>query len=538
MKILTRSFALILLALIVGLLTGCGGSGASTSQVKPKVIINWPSLTRGVNAPPYAGSAFISLTFGSSNSPSRWFVDRPASTGAQTIGYDCPDAGAVGPGLLVITFQTGAGGTGNSVASAAASVKIDESGNLLNSEGGPLGTVTYSSQISGFSVNRNNISVGQSAPLVVSGLAFGSVVALPQDLVTTEIVENPQNATLLDRILTGVIEGTFRVHISFESISDTFGMTVSPVMATVHRANFAANQIAWDPIHRRMWGTFGPNTAYPNSIVDIDPVTGFVGNPIAVGSNPNMIAVSPDGSTAYVGLDGASAVRKVDLNSRIASTATNIVLFGETGRIIGLDVNPGNPNEFAACMQASDSSGYGGPVVFRDGSQVGVEPGLYTAQKVTYASSSSIFGAQPGTIYAIEVALNSVDFLSANGSFFNLQGDAAIAGSKAILPSGTTYDSTSLALLGQLTFSNEEIQVVATDNVNDVAWAITATTNLFEKLPRLRSFELSNYSPTAGVSLPFSLTDEFVVSIKRFGTTGITVLTSKALYVLSSAPGL
>ena len=154
------------------------------------------------------------------------------------------------------------------------------------------------------------------------------------------------------------------------------------------------------------------------------------------------------------------------------------------------------------------------------------------------SSSSSIFGAQPGTIYAIEVALNSVDFLSANGSFFNLQGDAAIAGSKAILPSGTTYDSTSLALLGQLTFSNEEIQVVATDNVNDVAWAITATTNLFEKLPRLRSFELSNYSPTAGVSLPFSLTDEFVVSIKRFGTTGITVLTSKALYVLSSAPGL
>jgi hypothetical protein len=52
---------------------------------------------------------------------------------------------------------------------------------------------------------------------------------------------------------------------------------------------------------------------YGNSIVAVDPLTGALGIPIPVGSEPDKLALTSDGRYLWVALDGASAVRKVDL---------------------------------------------------------------------------------------------------------------------------------------------------------------------------------------------------------------------------------
>ena len=52
---------------------------------------------------------------------------------------------------------------------------------------------------------------------------------------------------------------------------------------------------------------------YGNSIVSVDPVTGTLGIPIPVGSEPNRMGITSDGKYLWVALDGADAVRKVDL---------------------------------------------------------------------------------------------------------------------------------------------------------------------------------------------------------------------------------
>src|SRR6202012_2665835 len=50
-----------------------------------------------------------------------------------------------------------------------------------------------------------------------------------------------------------------------------------------------------------------------NSVAGIDPATGNVMRQIWVGSNPNKLALSTDGTQLFVGLDGAGAVAQVDL---------------------------------------------------------------------------------------------------------------------------------------------------------------------------------------------------------------------------------
>jgi hypothetical protein len=50
-----------------------------------------------------------------------------------------------------------------------------------------------------------------------------------------------------------------------------------------------------------------------NELVVIDPVHGTVTASVVVGSDPDSLALSDDGTTLWVGLHGAAAIRKVDL---------------------------------------------------------------------------------------------------------------------------------------------------------------------------------------------------------------------------------
>ncbi len=532
------------LLLLIGLMAGCGGSGSATSNITPKIKIEWPTITRDVKAPPYAGSAEITLVVGSSRTPSHWFVDRPAGDTGQTIAYPSPDSGKAGPALLQIRFYSKAGAAGTEVATAAVSTKIDIDGNLLNSTGGPLGTITYSSEIVSLLVNRLSIAVDETQPLIVTGIANSAVVAIPQSIVTTSIISNPENASITNGLLTGIKEGSFLAQISVESITIPVAMNVTPKIATFSKVAFPANHIAWDPIHSRFWGTFGFGTPYANSIVDMDPVTGTIGAPISVGSNPNQIAVSSDGSTAYVGLDGGSAVRKVNLISRTSGTLTALLAGSTPVTVTSLDINPGNPNEFAMCIQDVGDSGFGGPLVFRDGFQVGTAFGVYTASKVKYTSASSLFGVQEGissgSIYDIGVTATTVDFLRTLNTNNYISGDCSIAGTSAILGNGLVIDLVGLTVSGSLVQPSTFASAVTTDDSLSLGWIALKDSQVSQTMPivHLRAFDMLNFSQISVVDLPLSVSGEDVVQMRRYGNKNLAVLSNKALYLLPTAPGL
>ncbi|MCA1596917.1 MAG: DUF11 domain-containing protein, partial [Chloroflexi bacterium] len=62
-------------------------------------------------------------------------------------------------------------------------------------------------------------------------------------------------------------------------------------------------------------GTPGSAGLTGNSIIPIDPVSGRVGKPLIVGSEPGQMVVSSDGHYLYVALDGANSIRQVDLRT-------------------------------------------------------------------------------------------------------------------------------------------------------------------------------------------------------------------------------
>lgn len=99
----------------------------------------------------------------------------------------------------------------------------------------------------------------------------------------------------------------------------TGGGTSSPLPFSVY-VPILANNLIYNPSNQLLYASVpsadGPT--YGNSIVSIDPATGALGNPIWVGSEPNHLALSSDGTTLWVGLDGAGAVREVNLVTQTA----------------------------------------------------------------------------------------------------------------------------------------------------------------------------------------------------------------------------
>lgn len=86
--------------------------------------------------------------------------------------------------------------------------------------------------------------------------------------------------------------------------------------------------------------------AMGNSIAKIDPSTGQVESFAFVGSEPGKLALSDDGHTLYVSLDGAAAIRRFDIGTMTPGQQFALGDDQFDGPLFAKDlaVAPGNPN--------------------------------------------------------------------------------------------------------------------------------------------------------------------------------------------------
>lgn len=136
-----------------------------------------------------------------------------------------------------------------------------------------------------------------------------------------------------------------------------------------------ANDLAYDPVSDTVYASV-PGSAGPelgNRVVAIDPDTGAVGPAVFVGSEPNDLAVSDDGEFLYVGLDGASAIRRVHLPSFTAGLQFSLGVDPFTGPLFAEDIEvlPGDSAAVAVSLRnVGFSPKHEGVAVFRDGVQL------------------------------------------------------------------------------------------------------------------------------------------------------------------------
>lgn len=120
------------------------------------------------------------------------------------------------------------------------------------------------------------------------------------------------------------------------------------------------NGMALNPVNGLLYvsvpGSAGP--PYGDSIVAVDPASGALGTPIYVGSEPDKLAISSDGTTAWVGLDGASAIREVNLATGTAgmqfSLADNTGVYDYPPVAHAIAVLPGMDNSIVASVTTNN----------------------------------------------------------------------------------------------------------------------------------------------------------------------------------------
>jgi hypothetical protein len=137
---------------------------------------------------------------------------------------------------------------------------------------------------------------------------------------------------------------------------------------------------------------------FPNSLVTIDAHDGSVLHDVSIGSNPDSLAISDDGSTLWVGLHGEYAVRKVDLKGGQPDPGETYTLppadFGDLAAAGPMVVLPGTADTLAISMHRDGvSPSFGGAVVLDDGVPRPTQTRGHTgASRLTSGPEGYLFG--------------------------------------------------------------------------------------------------------------------------------------------------
>ncbi len=151
------------------------------------------------------------------------------------------------------------------------------------------------------------------------------------------------------------------------------------------------NDLIYDPFSGLIFASV-PSIVGGNAIVSIDPYTGEVSNSVFVGSEPGKLAVSDDGQSLFVALNGAAAVRQVDIPSMTAGLQFPLgsdPFFGPM-YVEDMQVLPGYPDSIAVSRKYQGfSPRHAGVAVYDSGVRRPTQTPGHTGSNVIQFSASA-----------------------------------------------------------------------------------------------------------------------------------------------------
>ena len=416
-------------------------------------MIVWPARARDLAAPSYAGAARVVFpNSGASNSDVSQVVVRPAGSAAVTQSVLLDFAVSPGAHLVRVEFLSDAAGS-VPLATASLNVRVGGDGGLSKLDGSALGTVAYAARITGLALAPGQtVEVGAASDLVVTATTDGGVVALrPGAVRLTSAVDAGLLGINPDGSVVGLSVGTVDLIASVEGVTSApTAVNVLPAPTTARVVSLATNAFVADSTRGLLW------TATPAGAVrSVDPATGALGAPIAVGSNPTVLALSDDGTTLYAGLQASGSVRKVDLTSNAAGLQFTIpnTGFGGAGYANDLAVQPGHPNTLALTTQEFNSSGNNGPEIFDDGVKRPNGLGIYQGTRLLFTAADRLVAydtsSTDDTLRGVTVDAQGATLAQSVPSGLNSFGTRfVLAGGRLYDRGGVVFDAASLTRLG------------------------------------------------------------------------------------------
>lgn len=316
------------------------------------------------------------------------------------------------------------------------------------------------------------------------------------------------------------------------------------------------NDVVWNShdglIYATVSGRAGPGVG--NSLVGIDPNTGAIQRTIFVGSEPNRLAISDDGTQAFVGLDNAGAVRQVNLQAGTAGVQWS--LGGTNGIYVppftaeSLAAVPGEPNSVAVYSS-------NGVVTIYDS---GVARANASTGLATYFDSNSgglAFGSSASTLYLSASAPGSYVYvlsvdstgvtgwtkLTTSGAGTTLQYDNG----NLYFPNAIVANATTGATLGQFSMTSSYSSTpvaadgpVVSDSTLNRAWVAPSN---YSSTGQVIGYDETTFNPVTSVPLTgLNIVDTATSVIGgspedliRWGQNGLALHTTDELYILHGA---
>ena len=170
------------------------------------------------------------------------------------------------------------------------------------------------------------------------------------------------------------------------------------------------NDLAFDPTRQLLYASVPSTVAqYGNTIVTIDPQAAKITASIAVGSEPGPLAISGDGHYLYVGLNGANAVRPVDLTT------------GTAGQVFSVGSSPASQLLVLAGQPTAVAVSVGGALTIYDNGVARSQVTGYasTINAITAGSSASVLYGYDNTDTGFDLSTIAVGStgVTATGSY-------------------------------------------------------------------------------------------------------------------------
>ena len=320
-----------------------------------------------------------------------------------------------------------------------------------------------------------------------------------------------------------------------------------------------SNSMVYNPVDGLIYASIpgSVTSQMGNSIVSVNPQTGAMGTPIFVGSEPDKLALTADGHYLWVGLDGASAVRKVDLVAKTAGLQFSLPLVNG-----GIYDPAATPAALAALPGATDSV-----IVALSNTNFNSNVGLAifdTGVARANVASNSNYGNQ---VYALQVdGTRDEVYAGGNGAYDTFTYDAngltlktAVANvntastaqdemqllpGKLLTDFGQVFDPEAGALLGTLYVSGQNVAqgaAFADIATNKIFMVDTTSGYLYSGFNQIQVFNLADYSST-GVTIPVNVPANVYplynsvapTRLTRWGANGLAFHTPFGIYSLQS----
>jgi hypothetical protein len=308
------------------------------------------------------------------------------------------------------------------------------------------------------------------------------------------------------------------------------GGTSSPLVFTAFVA-ITNNDIVYNPTDGLLYASVPVSGVGSggNSVVGIDPVTGNVMRQIQVGSNPNKLALSTDGTQLFVGLDGAASVAQVNLTT---GTVVNQFFLGGGQGIYNtpstasfLAAVPGSPNSVA--VATTGGLGNGAAVSIFDSGVARPNTSTTAGEgPLSFGSSSStLYLANGSTIEQLTVGSTgitaSANLASLSGQVTSIQYDNG----RLYLSTGQVLNASAGALLG--TFYSSGNTPASGPIVSDSALgrAFVGVTN-YSNAGQVFSFDEGTFNQLSSIPVNGVGTQGYPTNfakIVRWGQTGLAL---------------